>query len=100
MVLLDATDALNASGRGPDRWRLCRAGIVNVYQYENEVLHFAGGRLLLRGVNGSGKSTAMRIHALGPEATRCLQSPPPHRPRRVPARPPARRVQRTCVRSL
>ncbi len=43
------------------RWRLNRAGIVNVYQYENEVIHFAGGRLLLRGVNGSGKSTAMNM---------------------------------------
>ena len=44
-----------------DRWRLNRAGIVNVYQYENEVLDFGGGRLLLRGVNGSGKSTAMNM---------------------------------------
>ena len=43
------------------RWRLNRAGIVNVYQYGNEVLSFAGGRLLLRGVNGSGKSTAMNM---------------------------------------
>ena len=43
------------------RWRLNRAGIINVYQYENEVLDFAGGRLLLRGVNGSGKSTAMNM---------------------------------------
>ena len=43
------------------RWRLHRAGIVNVYQYENEVINFAGGRLLLRGVNGSGKSTAMNM---------------------------------------
>lgn len=43
------------------RWRLGRAGIVNVYQYGNEVLSFAGGRLLLRGVNGSGKSTAMNM---------------------------------------
>ena len=43
------------------RWRLNRAGIVNVYQYQNEVLDFAGGRLLLRGVNGSGKSTAMNM---------------------------------------
>ena len=46
---------------GGGRWRLNRAGIVNVYQYENEVLHFGGGRLLLRGVNGSGKSTAMNM---------------------------------------
>ena len=43
------------------RWRLNRAGIVNVYQYQDEVLHFGGGRLLLRGVNGSGKSTAMNM---------------------------------------
>lgn len=43
------------------RWMLSRAGIVNVYQYGNEILHFAGGRLLLRGVNGSGKSTAMNM---------------------------------------
>ncbi|MCY4434939.1 MAG: hypothetical protein OXE45_14860, partial [bacterium] len=43
------------------RWRLNRAGIVNVYQYQDEVLHFRGGRLLLRGVNGSGKSTAMNM---------------------------------------
>ena len=51
--------------RGPHqpsgRWQLSRAGIVNVYQYEHEVLEFGGGRLLLRGVNGSGKSTAMNM---------------------------------------
>ncbi|MDE0168384.1 MAG: hypothetical protein OXS29_02570 [bacterium] len=59
---------IESTGRGPSgvdtedaRWRLHRAGIVNVYQYENEVLHFGGGRLLLRGVNGSGKSTAMNM---------------------------------------
>jgi hypothetical protein len=40
---------------------LSRAGIINVYQYGNEILHFAGGRLLLRGVNGFGKSTAMNM---------------------------------------
>jgi energy-coupling factor transporter ATP-binding protein EcfA2 len=43
------------------RWRLNRAGILNVYQYGNETLQFGGGRLLLRGVNGSGKSTAMNM---------------------------------------
>jgi energy-coupling factor transporter ATP-binding protein EcfA2 len=32
-----------------------------VYQYGNETLQFGGGRLLLRGVNGSGKSTAMNM---------------------------------------
>ena len=55
---MGAADPLGAA-RG--RWRLNRAGIINVYQYENEVLDFAGGRLLLRGVNGSGKSTAMNM---------------------------------------
>ncbi|MDQ4116810.1 MAG: hypothetical protein M3235_07565, partial [Actinomycetota bacterium] len=45
----------------PRRWRPSRAGILNVYQYEDETLHFADGRLLLRGVNGSGKSTAMNM---------------------------------------
>ncbi len=44
-----------------ERWTLCRAGIANVYQYTDEVLRFGGGRLLLRGVNGSGKSTAMNM---------------------------------------
>lgn len=43
------------------RWELNRAGILNVYQYGDEVLTFGGGRLLLRGVNGSGKSTAMNM---------------------------------------
>lgn len=49
------------AARAPDRWRPTRAGILNVYQYEDETLHFADGRLLLRGVNGSGKSTAMNM---------------------------------------
>jgi uncharacterized protein (TIGR02680 family) len=44
-----------------ERWTLERAGITNVYQYGDEVLRFGGGRLLLRGVNGSGKSTAMNM---------------------------------------
>ncbi|MEJ2862883.1 TIGR02680 family protein [Actinomycetospora flava] len=43
------------------RWKPSRAGILNVYQYQDEVLDFADGRLLLRGVNGSGKSTAMNM---------------------------------------
>ena len=37
------------------------AGIVNVYQYDKEEIEFCGGRLLLRGVNGAGKSTAMNM---------------------------------------
>ncbi|MDH5672746.1 MAG: TIGR02680 family protein [Myxococcales bacterium] len=51
----------NGKGDGGARWTLSRAGIINVYQYGDETLHFGGGRLLLRGVNGSGKSTAMNM---------------------------------------
>ncbi len=29
---------------GAGRWTLSRAGIINVYQYGNEILQFAGGR--------------------------------------------------------
>ena len=51
----------NGMTEGAGRWTLSRAGIINVHQYDNEILHFAGGRLLLRGINGSGKSTAMNM---------------------------------------
>ena len=61
MIVEAASEVQHPGGQMPERWRLNRAGIVNVYQYENEVLHFGGGRLLLRGVNGSGKSTAMNM---------------------------------------
>lgn len=61
IVQVAAGEVPNPAGQVSERWRLHRAGIVNVYQYENEVLHFGGGRLLLRGVNGSGKSTAMNM---------------------------------------
>ena len=57
----DTNGTASPTDAAGSRWRLNRAGIINVYQYENEVLHFAGGRLLLRGVNGSGKSTAMNM---------------------------------------
>lgn len=36
----------------PHRFRLSRAGIHQVWQYDEEFL-FGGGRLLLRGKNGS-----------------------------------------------
>ena len=45
----------------PERWQLNRGGIVNVYQYIDEVLDFGDGRLLLRGANGAGKTTAMNM---------------------------------------
>jgi uncharacterized protein (TIGR02680 family) len=43
------------------RWRASRAGIINVFEYGDQVFEFGGGRLLLRGPNGSGKSKAMEL---------------------------------------
>jgi uncharacterized protein (TIGR02680 family) len=51
-----------AGADGPEgRWVLHRAGILNVWQYDRVELHFAGGRLLLRGKNGAGKSKALEV---------------------------------------
>jgi uncharacterized protein (TIGR02680 family) len=43
------------------RWVLHRAGILNVWQYDRVELRFAGGRMLLRGKNGAGKSKALEM---------------------------------------
>ncbi|MGH9304831.1 MAG: hypothetical protein ACRDZ5_10525, partial [Acidimicrobiales bacterium] len=43
------------------RWVLHRAGIVNVWEYDRAELSFAGGRVLLRGSNGAGKSKALEV---------------------------------------
>jgi uncharacterized protein (TIGR02680 family) len=51
------SDTTGATGR----WVLHRAGILNVWQYDRVELRFAGGRLLLRGKNGAGKSKALEI---------------------------------------
>lgn len=48
--------------RGPaDRWRPARAGAINVWQYTDETVEFAGGRLLLFGANGSGKTMLLEL---------------------------------------
>lgn len=39
-----------------DRWKMNRIGFVNFWLYDEEDFEFAGGKLLLRGQNGSGKS--------------------------------------------
>jgi len=44
-----------------DRWRPVRAGIVNLYEYGDQVFELAGGRLLLRGHNTSGKTKALEL---------------------------------------
>ncbi|MEV0218266.1 TIGR02680 family protein [Streptomyces sp. NPDC050704] len=45
----------------PHRYRLHRAGIRNVWQYDEQEFSFGGGRLLLRGKNGAGKSKALEM---------------------------------------
>jgi len=46
--------------RHPSRFRLSRAGIHQVWQYDDEFA-FGDGRLLLRGKNGAGKSKALEV---------------------------------------
>ncbi len=43
------------------RWRLSRAGFVNVWHYYENTFDLCGGRLILRGTNGSGKSRALEM---------------------------------------
>jgi len=45
----------------PHRYRLHRAGIRNVWQYDEQEFSFGEGRLLLRGKNGAGKSKALEM---------------------------------------
>lgn len=46
-------------GRFGGRWRMVGAGLSNVWRYGDLVLPAASGRLLLRGPNGTGKTTAL-----------------------------------------
>lgn len=64
--LSQAADGLAAVAQTPARhhpfrWRLHRAGIVNVWYYYDTEFAFSGGRLVLRGTNGSGKSRALEM---------------------------------------
>lgn len=43
------------------RWQPLRAGILNLYLYDEQVFAFHNGRLLLRGNNGTGKSMALEV---------------------------------------
>jgi uncharacterized protein (TIGR02680 family) len=44
-----------------DRWRLHRGGIVNIWQYKEQVFDFSGGRAIFQGTNGSGKSRTLEL---------------------------------------
>jgi uncharacterized protein (TIGR02680 family) len=43
------------------RYRLHRAGILNVWQYDDQVFELGDGRMLLRGTNGAGKSKTLEM---------------------------------------
>ncbi len=58
---MTATTRASARAGDADRFRLHRAGILNVWQYDEQVFHFAQGRLLLRGANGAGKSKTLEV---------------------------------------
>jgi uncharacterized protein (TIGR02680 family) len=44
-----------------ERFQPLRAGILNIWQYDDQELRFEDGRLILRGENGSGKSKALEV---------------------------------------
>jgi uncharacterized protein (TIGR02680 family) len=44
-----------------DRWQPVRSGVLNLYRFDYEEFHFEGGRLLLRGNNGAGKSRLLAL---------------------------------------
>jgi uncharacterized protein (TIGR02680 family) len=52
---------MSAPRRFDERWRLSRAGIVNVWHYLDNEFDLSGGRMILRGTNGSGKSRALEM---------------------------------------
>ncbi|MFE9812743.1 TIGR02680 family protein [Streptomyces sp. NPDC005548] len=53
--------AAGAASTAGTRFRLHRAGIQNVWQYDAQEFSFGEGRLLLRGKNGAGKSKALEM---------------------------------------
>jgi len=44
-----------------ERWQPLRAGLVDIFYYEQEEFRFRDGRLLLRGNNGTGKSKVLAL---------------------------------------
>ena len=44
-----------------ERFKLMRCGLISLFHYANQVFDAEDGHLLLRGSNGSGKSTAMEL---------------------------------------
>lgn len=44
-----------------DRWRLHRGGVINIWQYAEQVFDLSGGRAIFQGTNGSGKSRTLEL---------------------------------------
>lgn len=61
MTINLASRRVDSPSDGSDRFRLHRAGILNVWQYDEQEFTFADGRLLLRGANGAGKSKTLEM---------------------------------------
>lgn len=61
MTTLATTVPDEVSATREHRFRLNRAGILNVWQYDDQVFQLADGRLLLRGANGAGKSKTLEM---------------------------------------
>ena len=49
------------AARFGSRWRLVGAGLSNVWRFGDLELPAPSGRLLLRGPNGTGKTTALEV---------------------------------------
>lgn len=54
-------DRTTAPHQAAARWKPHRAGIRNIWEYDDQVFEFADGRMILRGPNGSGKSNALAL---------------------------------------
>lgn len=52
---------MSVARHNPNRWRLSRAGFVDVWQYYDVTMDLSAGRGILRGPNGSGKSRALEM---------------------------------------
>ncbi len=46
------------------RWQPLRVGIVNLWEYDDAEFWFAGGRMVLRGSNGAGKTKVLELTTL------------------------------------
>src|SRR5206468_7324715 len=53
--------AVRSGGGAVSRFRPSRLGLTSIAEYVDETFAFAGGRLVLQGHNGAGKSKALEL---------------------------------------